>query len=156
MREKLTGIFIAILLMAITAGCTRNDGDIGDYFGRWRLEKLTADGEELPLYTDESGIELYTWSFQGRIIQIAEILPVHEYITHTGSWREDGEILELNFSHYDDEPARLPEYRAPEALHLVSDGITRLHIGRLKDRQMILSYIGENGVTYTYYLKRPV
>lgn len=64
-------------------------------------------------------------------------------------------MLELNFSYSDDEPGHEPGYRAPAALHLVSDGITRLHIDRFKNHRMVLSYIGADDVTYTYYLKRP-
>ena len=108
MRHRLTDIFIVLLLVLVTCGCTRNDGDIGDYFGEWRLEKLTADGEALPLYTDGSGVELYTWAFQGKIIQIVEMLPRHEYVEHTGSWREENDVLELNFSYSDDEPGHEP------------------------------------------------
>lgn len=156
MKKRFAEILMALLLMTITGSCTRNNGDIGDYFGEWRLERLTADGEEVALYTEKSGVELYTWGFQGRLIQIVEILPRHEYIEHTGSWREDGDILELNFGYSDNEPGHLPGYRAPEALHLVCDGITRLHIDRFKHRRMVLSYVSDKGVLYTYYLKRPV
>ena len=155
MRHRLTDIFIVLLLVLVTCGCTRNDGDIGDYFGEWRLEKLTADGEALPLYPDGSGVELYTWAFQGKIIQIVEMLPRHEYVEHTGSWREENDVLELNFSYSDDEPGHEPGYRAPAALHLVSEGITRLHMDRFKNHRMVLSYVGADDVTYTYYLKRP-
>lgn len=154
MRQKLTIALIGLIGLLV-AGCTRHNGDIGDYFGEWRLEKMTADGVELPLYSDKDGVELYTWAFQGKLIQINVLMPRHEGDVFIGSWREDGDILEINYSYHgiDDDTHN---YRPPEALHLVSGGITRLHIDRMKDWKMVLSQVADDGVTYVYYLRKPV
>ena len=43
MKRTISTLLIAILLPVI-AGCTRNDGDIGTWFGSWKLERITIDG----------------------------------------------------------------------------------------------------------------
>ena len=39
-------ILLLMMLPLFFGGCTHNDGDIGDLFGRWKLVSLSADGEE--------------------------------------------------------------------------------------------------------------
>ncbi len=146
--------FFVITIIFVLSGCTRNNGDIGDYFGEWRLDKLTADGVEMPIYDSGNEVVLYTWAFHGKIIRINTVYVHHHVENSFGSWLEDGDILELEFSYHDDIEDNMGMYTPPVALHLNSGGITRLHIDKMKDRYMILSQIS-NGIEYTYHLKRP-
>lgn len=143
-------LFICMLL----SGCTRNDGNIGWLFGEWRLDKMTADDVVLDLYGGEGDDAplLYTWAFQSDIIRINTILSRHRRKEVFGSWKESGDILELNFSYGDDNGKFLP----PKELHLVEGGITRLHIDSHKGDRMVVSHTADDGVTYTYYLTHPL
>ena len=38
---------IALLLAAIISGCVTNNGDIGNLYGIWRLDKLVVDGTDI-------------------------------------------------------------------------------------------------------------
>ena len=153
MRHRLTDIFIVLLLVLVTCGCTRNDGDIGDYFGEWRLEKLTADGEALPLYTDGSGVELYLGRFRARSFRLWRCCPVMNMWNIPVHGVKKNDVLELNFSYSDDELGHEPGYRAPAALHLVSDGITRLHIDRFKTI-VWCSHISELTMSHIHIIKK--
>ena len=34
-----------LIIMLLISGCTQNNGEIDPWFGTWRLESLTCDGE---------------------------------------------------------------------------------------------------------------
>lgn len=152
MKTKIfSSLVIALVCLAFSA-CTRNNGDIGWLFGEWRLDRMTADGEDVKLYTDgEDGPKLYTWSFQSHLIRINTMFTHHRRDESMGSWEEKDDMLELNFSYKDDLGPFLP----PKALHLVEGGITPLHIDSRGGKKMVLSYTAEDGVTYVYYLNHP-
>lgn len=78
MKKFITTYLFAIVIALIFAACNRNNGDIGDLFGEWRLESMTADGEPVQLYTqkDDASIPiLFTWAFQGNVVRINSIYP---------------------------------------------------------------------------------
>ena len=42
---KYFSIIISIALLMLTStGCTRNNGDIGDWFGQWQQTEMLVDG----------------------------------------------------------------------------------------------------------------
>lgn len=61
MKRTIITLLIAILLPVI-AGCTRNDGDIGTWFGSWKLERITIDG-----LIDEKYKGDIFWQFQSSV-----------------------------------------------------------------------------------------
>ncbi|MDE6860078.1 MAG: lipocalin-like domain-containing protein [Duncaniella sp.] len=143
---------ILIMLVAgfISAGCTRNNGDIGDLFGDWRLDTLTADGLEMELYNGD--VEVYTWAFQSNIVRIQEIFTYMDFSDYIGTWRRDGDVLILDFTHHADYGDE--NFSPPEDLHLVEHGVTKLDIVRLDSRKLQVSYRGEDGVEYMYFLHK--
>ena len=143
-------IFIILAAAFLTAGCTRNNGDIGDLFGDWRLVALTADGEELELY--EGDARLYTWAFQSSIIRIQEIRAYMDYSDYLGTWKRVDDELILDFTHHADYGD--DNFTPPEVLHLVAHGITRLEIIRLDSGKLQAGYKGDNGVEYMYFLNK--
>lgn len=143
--------FLFITCLAFLLGsCTRNDGNIGDLFGIWRLETLTVDGEEINfLY---GNVRAYTWSFQSHIIYIRSIYDYNESGGFFGTWTKDNSILILNFTHENDNGTS--GYRPPSALHLSSDGVTPLSIHTLTSRHLEVSYVNANGKEYGYKFKK--
>lgn len=152
--NKIISCFIAMAIICGLAGCTRNNGDIGDYFGEWRFDKITADGIDMNIYDNPNGVELFTWAFQDNIIRINTIYPHHMTFSSFGTWLQRGDILELNFSYHDDDSENAM-YAPPIEMHFDESGITRLHIVSMKNRKMILSRIDTDGTEYMYYLNRP-
>lgn len=144
-------MFLLSLGLILLSSCTHNNGDIGDLFGNWRLDRLTADGVEMPLYdgTDDAPV-LYTWAFQSSIIRITAIYPHSLYSDFWGTWKEDADVLELNFTYDSTDANHVP----PVALH-IDDGITVLTKDRFDSNKMELSYVSSEGTTYKYYLSKP-
>lgn len=153
---KAMTVFVVCLSLVIMAGCTRHNGDIGDLFGEWRLERLTADGQETELYDDSSdGPLLYTWAFQGNIIRINTIYAHNRVFDCFGTWMRDDDLLELCFIYHDNSQGTDYLYNPPEAMCFSPDGVTRLHIDRLTGKKMEVSYTSADGVEYRYYLTHP-
>ncbi len=140
-----------LLLTVLSSGCTRNDGDIGDLFGWWTLDTLTADGAEQDLLSDE--VLLYTFSFQTDIVQIQQTFPHADFMRWKGMWSRDEETLYLDFGHTDDAGGY---YEPPVELHLIR-GTTPLSILTLNGKRMHLRYKNsESGVTYDYYFSKVI
>ncbi|MDE5918801.1 MAG: lipocalin-like domain-containing protein [Duncaniella sp.] len=149
MNRLFFGIFISLFLL-VASGCTRNNGDIGVLFGRWRVESLKADGEPVALYDDET--LLYTWSFQSSLIFITVIQPYTQYYDIRGTWSRDGDVLKLNFGYTGNDGQKY--YDPPENLHLVRDGVSDMEIKKMTSSEMLLERVAEDGVRYVYYLKK--
>lgn len=148
MRTKI--ILTIISLLILSTGCTRNNGDIGELFGRWRMESLQADGEEVELYDAEN--LLYTWSFQSSLMFITVIQPYDSYYNVKGTWSMEGDEMLLNFSYTGNDGQKY--YDPPENLHLTRGGVTRLHVNRLTSGAMELEQTASDGVRYVYHLKK--
>ncbi|MCM1355138.1 MAG: lipocalin-like domain-containing protein [Staphylococcus sp.] len=153
----ISAYFLLLGLIVPLTGCTRHNGDIGDLFGEWRLERMTADGVDVDLYgqADEDGVELYTWAFQSTLIRINSIYPHHHSMLSMGTWSEDGDILSLKFGYSDNVEGNESFYIPPAVLQLRPDGVTRLHFDSRSGKKMVLSQTADDGVTYTYYLSHP-
>lgn len=135
-------LFLASIFMLAITSCTHNNGDIGDWFGTWRLESITIDGEADQAYAPPYMI----WKFQNSIIQF--ILPddkAHDYPTTTGSWHEEANCLYLDFSWNLGGPltdtSHLPETCTLKILHL-------------SGRSIELQYDSPDGQVYIYRLKK--
>lgn len=148
---------LPIVVIMLCAGCTRHHGDIGEFFGDWRLDKMTADGEQIILYSedDDSAPILYTWAFQSTVIRINSIYTYNRILDCYGTWSEEDGVLELRFTYNDLDEGTDYLYTPPKILHFSPDGVTRLNIDRLENKKMVVSYTATDGVKYTYYLTHP-
>jgi len=96
MRTLITKLVSGLAACLTLSGCMQHNGDIGDWFGTWKLEAITVDGTEAPSY--EGNI---FFQFQTDIVRIVEVdtsLPA----TRTecfGRWEENDGILTLDFSY---------------------------------------------------------
>lgn len=88
---------ISIIIVSLTilfAGCTSNNGDIGDMFGQWKLtEILHNDGED----SDETYTGNVFWSFQNTTVEIKEIGADNTSAQTYGNFSIEGETLTLTF-----------------------------------------------------------
>lgn len=160
MKKLITTYLFAIGIAVIFAACNRNNGDIGDLFGEWRLESMTADGEPVQLYSkkDDASIPiLFTWAFQGNVVRINSIYPNSHITECYGTWKRDfdNNILELKFIYKDSKEDTKYLYTPHEMLCLSPDGITRLDIVRFRNKKLEVKYVAPDGIEYSYYLTHP-
>lgn len=147
---------IGAVILSLTTGCTRNCGDIGELFGYWRLNSMTADGIPVELYPETSPdgmpARLYTWAFQSHLIMIHTFFDHHDSDQATGTWqRTDGKLM-LDFDNSDDGGEEY--YTPPAVLKLVDGGVTPLDIVSISPDKMTLRYTADDGITYEYRLRK--
>lgn len=140
------------MLMVILAGCTRNNGDIGKWFGKWQLQEMTIDGE--PDATIAQG--QYFWDFQNDIIRIDCVAPNgydHEVYYCIGTWNQSSDnALTLDFSHTDDSGVF---HRPFGILHFPSDKPFTLTILSESGKECTLKRVDEASATeFTYHLRK--
>ncbi len=143
-----------LLLIAIAfapLSCTRNCGNIGDWFGIWKLESITVNGESDPYYHGN-----VFWRFQTNMI-----LMTYTYETNYdasgsyGTWTENNNILELNFSYYTEGESEQGAWYIPPAVTHIPAGISRLSVLHLSRKEIKLSYLSQSdGKEYFYLLKK--
>lgn len=148
--RRLFSILPVITIAVLSVGCTHNNGDIGDWFGTWRLEAIAVDG------APDAGYECdVLWKFQNNIIEMVRVNDVdHSYDQRFGTWSRSGNILVLNFGHHDNVYGPGEGRYAPlEGLYL-QPGETELNILELSGSELRLSYRDSEEVTVIYNLKK--
>ena len=91
-------IFYLIFLIAsfgCITSCMQNNGYIGDLYGIWRLESITANGT-----TEECDSVFF--AFQSDIIQIRKVTyDIHKVTLTTGLYTRQNNMLKVNLYHYE-------------------------------------------------------
>lgn len=142
--------FIGIILALMSTGCTKTDGDIGDWFGSWHLETIIINGEEETSYTDNPEI---MFSFQGNIFNAAYMERAEIY----GSWSYAGEILTLVANYNAGSGSSVPYLfnPFPVAMHLPADvDMVEITVTEINGRTMQWQYIDQNGRLLTYNFRK--
>ena len=142
---KLRYIISLIFFAAITA-CTQNDGDIGVWFGTWRLEKITIDGT-----TDSDYDENVVLKFQNNVME--SVAQYEHHVTNNcyAKWTREGDLLILE----------LPENQDPDTqygyvgeLHLPWLPLIEMKVLNLSGKKAELEYETEFGQMIRYYLTK--
>lgn len=139
-----------LILLFMLSGCTQNNGNIGPYFGLWKLSELTINGEADPAYHDN-----IVWKFQSAAISMIRILDHHESSDCYGTWKEtDPKTLQMEFIYHDDsDPKGTWKYAPLPETHLPT-GIFSLEIIHLSSKRMQLKYQNPDGTVYGYKLEK--
>lgn len=145
MRTLIRNLVALVMIMLATPSCMQHNGNIGEFFGTWKLTSLEIDGEEAPNYEGNTFFQ-----FQTDVIRISRIEP-HQVFTHRyGQWTRTGETLCLDFGFTATDPG---EYEAPTWIQL-ERGKNLLHIVSLTSRDMVLTLQHSNNTTITYTLHK--
>ena len=156
--QKGRWLALVALFAILCMGCTRNNGDIGDWFGTWQMTVITADGEPVAGY--ERNI---FWKFQNEIVNLVMVETgevAHGRNDRWGTWQEEGDRLLVNFTYSDDENSvEAGQYGnsiyAPyPILHIPYGEVSALLIEKRSGNSMTLSYTASDKVTYSYTLKK--
>lgn len=133
-------ILMAVVVMVMTA-CTRNNGDIGELFGTWRVVSIEKGGQEL---TSDAG-SLY-FSFQSSIYCQRYIYDdTYGAESRFASWKYEGDGIVVDFS---------DERYAPIAITGMQQGQNYVEIERSDGSDMVMSYTTPDGDKYVYTLKK--
>ena len=127
------------MAMLAMSGCVQNNGHIGHWFGQWKVERVTIDGQDDADY--EGGV---FFCFQGAVFGVRTRTGGMWY----GRWEEnDKGMADVVFN--TDESAVPPAY-----LHVHLDEKMVFRLVSHKGSDKVLEYVGPDGKTYTYYLKK--
>lgn len=85
-------LLISLCICSLLGACTHNDGDIGYFFGQWKLVEITADDKVLESY----GGNMF-WSFQSSTIEVKTIGENHVATQSFGDFRNADNTLFLSF-----------------------------------------------------------
>lgn len=140
-------IIVAIIVGLLHASCTRNNGDIGEWFGEWKLCSIEINNELDSNYNND-----VLWKFQNNIIEMVVVNTVgHSHSEHYGTWISDDSTITLNFTHSDDlNSAGNGKYSPPQQIHLPA-AIIDLKILKLSSSEIILQYepSADSNIIYT-------
>ncbi len=148
--NKLISILLFVAAIVTTPGCTQNDGDIGPWFGTWRLEQILVDGTP-----DSSYGRDIIWKFQADVISMVVVDDAtHSAISSWGTWSHTDRTLTLDFTYSDTaNPAGSYKYAPPAATHLPA-AVSRLRVIKLSKGEIVLEYVSEHNINYTYKLTK--
>lgn len=151
--KKFSKAVVACIITLLFTSCLQNNGQIGPWYGMWKLTSLTINGVDDPEY--EGNV---FWKFQTGIVQMIEYDVENESsITSTGTWKEKGNVLELTYEYSDDshqDPETSQKYTTLIGMHLPSTGVINLDINKKPGSSMKLTYRAEDGTAYVYTFKK--
>lgn len=132
-------LFTVAVVLCLLSSCTRNNGDIGELFGLWRVTSIEINGEEL----DNYGGTMY-FAFQTTVFcQKTVIESTHEYEDRFATWKYEGKDIVIDFHDY-----------LPYEITGMQEGSNHVIIEKIKGKDMVMSYTSTEGVEYKYILKR--
>lgn len=149
-------IIILTAVINLLTGCTRNNGDIGPWFGTWKLDEITIDGNVSEEYDGN-----VFWKFHNNVFEMVKMMTDdkgHGYGTCFATWSEADGYLIIDFRQHDDQYN--PEdwnglYRPFLETHLPVNGVADIKIVKLSGSKAQLTYYSsEDGKTYGYTLSK--
>lgn len=142
---------MAILIVAVTfVSCTHNNGDIGEYFGTWKLETISVDGNTDSAY----GGDIF-WKFQTSVICMERVTELHDTENRWGTWAQIGsDVLRMDFTHHDDTHPEGSDMYSPFPETYIPNGVTDLTIMSMSGSSMVLGYTKDDGTVIKYNLKK--
>ncbi len=148
----LKAAFLCCLLMLLSSSCTRNNGDIGKWFGKWQIMEIRVDGQPEEDYEPRFFME-----FQNDIIRLVWVGPTgydRETYYCYGTWQQSSDnAMILDFTHSDDSGRLF--YVPFGALHFPGDKPFTLTLSDDSGKNCTMKYVDETTSTeYTYLLRK--
>lgn len=139
--KKLSIILIFIAMLLPLSSCLHNNGDIGPWFGQWKVTEIQIDGEKDAEYQGDG-----FFCFQSSTIKVLRSYPENNgAVSMFGNWKEEDGYMSVFFHDREDSP----RFRA--YFHL--DKSSRLTVVK-RSGSKVLKYTAEDGKEYTYFLKK--
>lgn len=135
MIRKISVLLTVAVIALFACSCTKNNGDIGFWFGQWRVEKIEVDGAEL---TNYSGNMFF--SFQNVVVEEKLVTSDHYVEQAYGHWEDGGNNAIILY--FDDKSY-------PPVDGYMKPGANELKYERQSSTTMVLSLdSGEKTVVY--------
>lgn len=148
--KRIKEILLFTLLGIGLSACTHNDGDIGVYFGTWKVEEITIDGVVDMDYQDN-----LFFQFQSGVFCMRRVDEHHVATVSWGSWEEVSDnVLRLSFVYSDDNAPEGSEKYSPLPESHLPKGVRDLEILQLTGSVMRLQYVAGGKIDYEYKLKK--
>lgn len=144
--------FLLILLLPLIASCTRNNGDVGQWFGQWHVVDISCNGRTV------DGFEpVYFLNFQNKvlsIIRLEEDVAYTEINGRWGTWEETSPTtLQFDFTHTDDDESGF--YSPFPVFHFPADHPFTLTVTKQGSGKVTLSFTHpDDGKEYSYSLQK--
>lgn len=149
LRHWIVMALVAVVMSGI-CGCTHNNGDIGPWFGTWKLDGITINGAP-----DTEYAENVLWKFQSNLMAMIRLLGNHEQYEMYGTWSEPQPgVLRIIYIYSDiDAPEGSMKYSPLPETHL-PPGVSDLTVLEMKGSTLRLEYRADDGTVYTYRLTK--
>lgn len=132
---------LLVLILSLCAGCTHNNGDIGPFFGKWKMQRMTING------VDDASYKCNVfWSFQSSTIGFIRVVSDTRYNDTFGNWAVDDAYTTMRLS--------FPDEIFPPFSELQLERESELEIVKIKGPEMILKYITKDSDEIVYYLEK--
>lgn len=141
-------IITAVIAVFASTSCTHNNGDIGEWFGKWHLQSI-----EVNSVNDEDYDGNIVWKFQNNIVEM-DVIDGHTHTEHYGTWKESDGKLILDFTHKDDNHEAGTGQYAPPAQTYLPSAVVGLKILKLSSSQLILQYDADASTVIVYTLRK--
>lgn len=138
MKTSLYILFITAAIVVAAVGCTRNNGNIGSWFGTWRVVGIEVDDVPLDSYTANVIVK-----FQNDIIETMEVYDHHDTESYYATWHSTGSELVIDGR----ERGIAPELMLP------ANSVVTLNLLRAPEDVMEWEYVG-GGTVIRYNLKK--
>ena len=136
--KKLINTLLALVALLPLAGCTHNNGDIGPWFGQWRIESITINGEK---DTDYKGNLFF--AFQSSVLRISTTnTQTHETGSLYSNWEEVDGYMNIKINE-DNEAIRYAAHMYEKEMHMKIEK---------RSGDKILTYTNSKGEAVTYHL----
>ena len=96
MKQRLTHIILLTIALLALGGCTKNNGDIGHWFGLWHVDSIEIDGEPAADYDGN-----YYFMFQGKVFCVRYVFEQEHLMREAyARWEEsdDRQHVTVNFA----------------------------------------------------------
>lgn len=136
--KKTALLTISALLVLMLSCCTRNNGDIGPWFGTWHVEQITAGGTPVNVEGD------YFFQFQNKVVRVSNVSGHEQLVESFGTWSEDGGKMVIDF----------PD---PDVFYIIMPGLEAHNdftVTTTTSRDVTFTKTATDGTAHSYHLKR--
>lgn len=141
MKNKILQTVLIAITAVLFSSCTRNNGDIGELFGQWKVVSITVNGENTPDYNGVMYFAFQSSVYCQKIVN--EEAHWDDCVFAKWHYVESGIIIDFADTNY-----------APFPPSGMKQGENMVVIEKNDGKNMVMSYLSPDDVKYVYTLKK--
>ncbi len=138
-------LIISLLSVIMLSGCMHNNGDIGNYFGTWKVSTINVDGVDDPEYKEN-----IFFQFQSDVFRLVQNRTQNDITEYFGTWSETDNIMVLKLNYKVNPESEV--YQIPPITRLIK-GDNIIAVKHERNNRMIWTF-SSDGQTIIYTLKK--